>query len=438
MDYAGKLKEMLKNINIGDYIEVVSHGETFKGNLMPRAEAGKGIIVIKLSTGYNIGLKPTSIKKIRNAKKIKTKLIKLKKQPDKKNIVILGAGGTIASKIDYRTGGVKPAMTPEEIIQFTPRIQELANIKARVLFQMLSENMTPKQWSIIAREVKKEIDSGADGVVIMHGTDIMGYTSAYLSFALQNLGVPVILVGAQRSADRASCDTHVNMTCAVKAATSDLAGVMVCMHETLNDNSCVLHQGTRVRKNHSSRRDAFKSIGVKPIARISYPELKLELLRDDYNHRDNDRKIKLMNGFSDEVALIKFTPGMNPLILKSISKLKGLVIEGTGLGHVPMKSYGDKWTKRNAQLLSELKKFIKKGIVFMTSQTINGRVNMNVYETGRDLLKLGVLGNLQNIIPETAYVKLLWAIGNTKSIEQAKELMNKNIAGEFTNRSEVL
>ncbi|MFA5405965.1 MAG: Glu-tRNA(Gln) amidotransferase subunit GatD [Candidatus Nanoarchaeia archaeon] len=435
MDYSGKLKIMLKSVSVGDLVEVSCRGQVFKGSLMPRAEAGDGILVLKLSNGYNIGLKPDLVKKLKSVPAKKSVITKITPDSSKKNIVILGAGGTIASKVDYRTGGVKPAMTPEEITQFTPGLNDLANIKARVLFQMLSENMTPKQWSLIAAEVKKEVDAGADGVVIMHGTDIMGYTSAYLSFALQDLSVPVVLVGAQRSADRASCDSHINLLCAVKAATSDIAEVMVCMHEGLSDDSCVLHQGNRVRKMHSSRRDAFRSIGVLPYARVNYPSLDVELLRDDFSRRDQSKRIKLLNGFDDRVALVKFFPGMKSELISSL-KCRGLVIEGTGLGHIPMKSYGDAWTAKNLKVFKAIKDF--KGIIFMTSQTIDGRVNMNVYETGRDLLSLGVLGNLQNLLPETAYVKMVWALGNSKTLKEAKELMSTNINGELTERSEII
>jgi len=437
MNYSGKLKTLLKGVIVGDFIEVSSHGEVFKGYLMPKAEARQGVLVLKLPNGYNIGLKPEAVKRLGGAKTVKSQKVVVKHDSSKKNVTILIAGGTISSKVDYRTGAVKPAMTAEEIISFTPSIHELANIKARVLFQMLSENMTPKQWSVIAEEVAKEVKSGADGVIIMHGTDVMGYTSAYLSFALQDLPIPVILVGAQRSTDRASCDTHVNLACAVKAALGDVAEVIVCMHEGLSDDACVLHQGSRVRKSHSSRRDAFRSIGVLPFARVHYPSLEVELLRDDFARRDQSRKLVLKNGFSDKVALVKAHPGMKSELISSL-KCKGLVIEGTGLGHIPMMSYGDAATAKNLSILKAVKDFLKTGLVFMTSQTIDGRVNMNVYETARDLLDLGVLGNLQNILPETAYAKLVWALGNSKSLDEAKKLMNTNIAGEFTERSEVL
>ncbi|MBD3312507.1 Glu-tRNA(Gln) amidotransferase subunit GatD [archaeon] len=431
MKYTGKVKKLLKSVKIGDKVRVESQGEVFKGHLMPRAGASGGILVLKLGNGYNIGLKPDKVKRLKGPRRVKRVKVKAKNDKKKKSISILLAGGTISSKVDYRTGAVKPAMTADEIITFTPIIRELANIKARVLFQLLSENMTPKQWNIIAKEVAKEVKAGADGVVIMHGTDVMHYTSAYLSYALQDLPVPVVLVGAQRSTDRASCDTHVNLSCAVKAAISDIAEVMVCMHEGLSDDACVLHQGTRVRKNHSSRRDAFKSIGVLPFVRVYYPSLEAEFLRDDYARRDPSRKIKLVNGFESKVALVKAHPGMSPKLISSFKGFKGLVLEGTGLGHVPVKS-----SAQNKKVLSALKKF--KGLILMTSQAIDGRVDMNVYETGRDLLKIGVLGNYLNMTPEAAYAKMIWVLGNAKNKEEAKRLINTSIAGEFTERSEVL
>lgn len=431
MSYTGKVKKILKGVKVGDKIRVKSRGEEFKGHLMPRADAHGGILVLKLPNGYNIGLKPDKVKRLSGPKRVKTPRVKIKEDQEKKNIAILLAGGTISSKVDYRTGAVKPAMTAEEIITFTPTIREIANIKARVLFQLLSENMTPKHWSNIAGEVRKEVEKGADGVVIMHGTDVMHYTSAYLSYALQELPVPVVLVGAQRSTDRASCDTHVNLTCAVKAATSDMAEVMVCMHEGLSDDACALHQGTRVRKNHSSRRDAFKSIGVLPFARVHYPSLMIEQLRDDYARRDSSKEIRLVNGFEDKVALVKAHPGMSPKLISSLKSFKGLVLEGTGLGHLPVKS-----SAQNKRVFKALKDF--KGLILMTSQTIDGRINMNVYETGRDLLRMGVLGNYLNMTPEAAYAKMIWALGNSKSREQAKKLINTSVAGEFTERSEVL
>ncbi len=437
--YSKKIQLLLKRrkISVYDFVEVTSKGFKVKGCVMPRTAGRPDTLVIKKENGYNIGIKPDSVKKLRSLKKRKHTGFKFKKNLNKKDVVILAAGGTIASRIDYRTGAVKPAMTADEIIRFTPGISDVANIRVRVLFQMLSECMTPYQWSIIAKGVSKAIKEGADGVVVMHGTDIMGYTAAFLSFALQDLPVPVVLVGAQRSTDRASCDTHVNITCAVKAATSDIAEVMVCMHEGLNDDCCILHQGTRVRKCHTSRRDAFRSIGVKPFACIKYPELSVGFLRDDYARVDKSRKLVLKAKFDDRVALLKVVPGLKPDIIKSLKNYRGLVIEGTGLGHLPITGYGDKYTEMNVLNFKALKEFSGKGVVFMTPQAINGRINMNVYETGRDLIDIGVLGNLCDVIPETAYVKLVWALGNSRTVKEAKELMMTNIAGEFTERSMV-
>ncbi len=438
MTYSKKIQSLLKRekIKLYDLIEVSSKNFKVKGYLMPRTEGDPNTLVLKLENGYNIGIKPDSVKRLGSMKREKLPKIKFAKDPKKKNVVLLAAGGTIASRIDYRTGAVKPAITPEEILSFTPRINDVANISIKILFQMLSECMTPHHWALIAKGVRDAINEGADGVVVLHGTDTLGYSAAYLSFALQNLPIPVVFVGAQRSPDRASCDAHMNILCAVKAATSDIAEVMVCMHEDLNDNSCALHQGNRVRKCHTSRRDAFKSIGVKPFARVKYPSLELEILRNDYARVDKTRKLIFKNKVCDKVAIIKTFPGLKSDIIKSLikNKYQGLVIEGTGLGHFPIKSY-DKFSKENEENFMALKRFAKRGIIFMASQTIWGRINMNVYETGRDLVNIGVLGNLLDMIPETAYVKLVWALGNSKTLEDAKKLMSTNIAGEFTERS---
>lgn len=128
--------------------------------------------------------------------------------------------------------------------------------------------MKPKHWIKIAHEVAKSLNSGDSGVVVAHGTDTMGYTAAALSFMLRDLGKPVILVGAQRSSDRPSSDAAMNLICSVRMSTSDVAEVMVVMHGETGDTYCLAHRGTKVRKMHTSRRDAFRSINDVPIAKV--------------------------------------------------------------------------------------------------------------------------------------------------------------------------
>jgi len=284
--------------------------------------------------------------------------------------------------------------------------------------------MTSQHWTEIAKAVAKQVAMGVDGVVIAQGTDTMGYTAAALSFALQNLPAPVIIVGSQRSADRPSSDAATNLLGAVLAAAkAPFAEVVVAMHETPSDNYVAFHRGTKVRKCHTSRRDAFKSVNATPIARVE--ENKIVMLTQDYQKRDGSRALILRPDFEEKVALIKFYPGMDPAIIQFYTEknYRGLVIEGTGLGHISKACY------------EALREAVLKGIIVgMTSQCIWGRINMNVYDAGRDLQALGLIP-LEDMLPETALVKLMWVLGQTENNEEAKKLLKTNLAGEFSPRT---
>ena len=430
--YSKKILNILKRkkIKIGDEIEVIKNKKSYKGILMPRIELGdKNCIVLKLENGYNIGISSENvkIKLIKKGKKIKFEpsKIRLMRDKNKRDISILGCGGTIASRIEYKTGAVFPAFSPSDLIQTFPELKKIANIHSKKLFDLLSEDMTPKHWQIIAKQVAKEIKNKKDGIILMHGTDTMHYTSAALSFMLQNLPVPVILVGAQRSSDRGSSDNQMNLNCAaLAAAKSDIAEVSICMHGTINDDFCYLHQGTHARKLHTSRRDAFRSIDVLPYAKVWYEKNKITYLRKDFNKRDEKRKLKLDTKINSNVALVYSYPGIKPEFFKSLRKYDGIVLAGTGLGHVP------------TFVIDELKSLIKSGIpVVMAPQTIYGRINMNVYKTGRLLKEIGVIGDYCNWTPETALVKLMWVLGHTKNMKKIRDMMLTNYVGEISKRS---
>jgi glutamyl-tRNA(Gln) amidotransferase subunit D len=263
-----------------------------------------------------------------------------------------------------------------------------------------------------------------DGVVIAHGTDTMAYTAAALSFALQNLPVPVVLVGAQRSSDRPSSDAATNLIGAVQAAArAPFAEVVLAMHETVSDNAIAIHRGTKVRKCHTSRRDTFKSVNTTPLAQVKDQEI--TMLTDDYKKRDATNSLILKPNFNDEVALVKFHPGLNPAVIDwHVEKgCKGILLEGTGLGHVSKYCFG--------AIQNAAKHDV---VVALASQCIWGRVNMHVYDTGRDLLNLGVVP-MDDVFPETALVKLMWVLGQTSDSEEGKKLLKQNIAREFSPRT---
>ena len=429
--YKGEALTFLKKAEaaIGDIIRITKNGETYEGILIPRSEYGdEKHIIIKLKSGYNVGVsitpttqmakvgvgvKPTFIPPLRPEQK-----------PGLPKVAIVSTGGTIASRVDYRTGAVRSALSASDLYSVVPELSEIAIVDAEILFSLYSENITSKHWSETAKNVAKHIEKGAAGVVIAHGTDTLGYTAAALSFTLQDLPVPVIIVASQRSADRPSSDAATNLIGAVKAAASaPFAEVVVAMHETVSDKSIVFHRGTRVRKCHTSRRDTFKSVNVTPLARMENE--KMRMLVEDYRERNPSRKLTLKPDFDERAALVKFYPSLNPEVIEwYVDKdYKGIILEGTGLGHV------------GNHCFSAIRKAIENNvIVAMTSQCIWGRLGMNVYDTGRDLLAMGVLP-LEDILSETALVKLMWVLGQTTSIEEAKRLLTENIAHEISPRT---
>lgn len=433
------LKEL--GINIGDKIEV----RGIKGFLMPKTEfSDENIVVLKLENGYNIGLRVDSCEEIKIIKKDEKKDSKIQTNPQLINefsnelpiVSILACGGTIASKIEYKTGAVYPSYDPMEIIELVPEIKEIANIRVRKIFELFSEDIHPEHWKIIAEEVYKEIESGVDGVVIMHGTDTMHYTSAALSFMLQNLSIPVVLVGAQRSSDRPSSDARYNLLSAVLfAAYGEIAEVLVCMHGSISDEFCYIHRGTKVRKLHSSRRDAFKSINIKPLAKVYFLNRKIEYLTSEYRKRDKNRRVVLDTKINPRVGVFYFHPGANPQFLREMKKYyDGIVIAATGLGHVGINPGKN---KLSVSFLPVIKELIDSGIpVVFAPQTIFGRLDMDVYLTGRELQKIGVIGNGCDWTIETALVKLMYVLGHTNKMDEIKEMMEKNLVGEISERSE--
>jgi glutamyl-tRNA(Gln) amidotransferase subunit D len=429
--YRGEALEAIRkaDVEVGDKIRVARNGEIYEGILIPRLEsADDKHIVIKLKSGYNVGIRITSdteIEKIGKGTKPAFASPELPKQnPKLPKVTIISTGGTIASRVDYRTGAVRPALTASDLYSVVPELADTARIEAQVLFSLMSENITPKHWTEIAEAVGKQIAEGVDGVVIAHGTDTMGYTAAALSFALQNLPVPVVLVGSQRSADRPSSDAATNLIAAVTAAAkAPFAEVAVALHETMSDTAITLHRGTKVRKCHTSRRDTFKSVNSRPLAKVE--NQKISMLAGDYRKRETTNRLVLKTEFDERVALLKSHPGMNPRIVDwyIANGFKGLIFEGTGLGHVSKFAY------------EAIQNAVHRNIVVaMASQCIWGRVNMNVYDTGRDLLALGVIP-LEDMLAETALVKLMWVFGQTQDVGEAKKLLKANIAGEFSPRT---
>lgn len=428
--YKGKALESLKKfkVRVWSDAQINTTRGKFSGIILPRSENDdQKHIVLKLITGYNVGI---DVETIESMKEIGYKeahyKIPEKEFPyteGKPNVKLFGTGGTIASRLDYRTGAVIPAFSPGELYGAVPELADICNLETEKLFAVFSENMGPQQYKKLAIAIGKEIEKGIDGIMIGHGTDTLHHTAAALSFMIQDSPVPIVLVGSQRSSDRPSSDAALNlMHAATAAARSDIAEVMVCMFGPTSDEYGLLHQGTRVRKMHSSYRSTFRTLGDVPIATVT--RNKITPIKPIYNKRRDDRKVRILPYFEEKVALLYYYPNMQPDIIYSLidNDYKGIVIAGTGLGHV------------NKPLYPAIKACKEAGIpIYMTVQTLWGYVHMFVYDTGRDLMSYGIVP-AENMLPEVAYVKLGWALGQTDDLDKVKELMLTPITNDITKR----
>ncbi len=422
----------------GDYVAIETKDKSsFSGIIMP--QVSNNVTTLKLDSGYNISFTKKNIKIVKKSGKsfaeLKSAVSKPVINPQLKTVSILHTGGTFASKVSYKTGAVAPGFSPEDLIKMFPELNGLVNIRSRLIGNMFSEDIRFAHFNIIAKEIEKELKSGVDGIVVTHGTDTLALSSCALAFALENLNKPVILVGAQRSSDRPSSDASLNIISAVNfILKSNFNEVGICMHSRSGDDSCHIFNACKTKKLHTSRRDAFKAVNSKPIAEIlKYDNVKFLL---DYKKKEHNNKLKLKL-FNEKlkIGILKAHPNMFAFEIKNYSKFDGVVLEGTGIaGHFPVNVVDSK-TKENKIILNELTKLCKKLPVVSSSNCIFGRINMNVYDTGRKMQEAGIIGNFSDMITETAFIKLAWLLSNYKKSE-IKSLFMKNFRGELSDRVE--
>jgi glutamyl-tRNA(Gln) amidotransferase subunit D len=446
--YSEKIQKTLKSrrIKIGDRVLVRKAGKKTEGILMPQTEAGDPeTLVLKLDSGYNAGIKfknagieksktrePRAVEEEEEYELGKTKkgLLRVKFNPRKPPVSIVSVGGTIASRVEYETGGVKAMEDPREFLHNVPELGRIVNVRSiERPFTKMSEDMDYRDWQEIARVVARRLNAGDKGVIVTHGTDFLHMTAAALSFFLRDLTKPVVLVGAQRSSDRGSSDAGMNLICASHAATGEIAEVGVCMHGRIDDDYCLFMRGSTTRKMDSQRRDAFRPINEYPLVLV-WPDGKTKVKNWNHKKRDDKGKIKLDIKFEPKVAMLKVYPGADPDVINYyVSKgYKGFVVEASGLGHVP--------TNGKNEWISTIKKHAKDGIPFVTTlQTIYGRINTNVYTNLRILYREAGAISGQNMLTEVAFVKLGWILGHTKNMENIRKMISTNYAGEITKRT---
>ena len=416
-------------VRVWSDVRAVNDADTlFEGVILPRSETFDDLhFVVKLKTGYNVGI---HVDRIRSIVEVGYKEAHYKipeqefpRSPTLPSVTLLGTGGTIASRLDYRTGAVIPAFTPGELYGAVPELADICNLTTKKIFGVFSENMGWPEYVTLAKAVGDEIEAGASGVVIGHGTDTMGHTAAVLSFMVQDSPVPIVVVGSQRSSDRPSSDAARNLIHAVHtAANGDIAEVQICMYGPTSDDYGLLHRGTRCRKMHSSYRSTFRTIGDVPLCMVTRDEFRM--VATDYRRRDPSRQVKIDAVYDDHITILYYYPGMKPDLVDALVEkgYRGIVIAGTGLGHV------------NKPLYPALRRAVEAGVhVVMTVQTLWGYAQMYVYDTGRDLLDAGVVP-LDNMLPETALMKLGWVLGHTHEPAEVSAMMRTPICHETTLR----
>lgn len=428
-----------QSLKPGDVVEIKTKNQIHEGIIIPSKE--NNFITLKLKSGYNISVKISdisNIKKTGSQKVGKGTAVKVKQDKSLPKISILHTGGTIAGRVDYKTGAILSAFDPEDLLGMFPELAQIGFFHTKLIGNILSGNLRFKHISKIAKEVENEIKTQKNlkGIIISHGTDTLGYSAAALSFMLENLNIPVIFAAAQRSSDRGSSDAAMNLICAsVFIADSDFKGVGICMHKGISDDECLILPATKSRKLHTSRRDAFKAINTIPIANVDYKTKKIEIINKNAFVK-NLGKFSVKPEMEEKVGVLKSHPNLMPEQIDFFRKhkYKGLVIEGTGMGHIPVGGDG-KANEINKKNLDAIKKLVKSGcVVVMTSQCIFGRVNMHVYSYGVDLMNAGVISG-HDMLPETAFVKLSWLLGNY-SVKKVPELMEENLRNELSERTQ--
>ena len=422
-------------------IEVESHNGSTKieGFVIPAAAAGH--ITIKLVNGYNASYAIDSITSLEIVENTIEKASTEQSPATKFNeslptVRILHTGGTIASKVDYKTGAVVARFEPEELISSIPELTDIANVEAVKLGNMFSDDMRPQHWNKIIDASKQAFEDGVDGIVVTHGTDTMHYTAAALSFSWAGSGGksprPIAIVGSQRSSDRGSSDAAENLIAAVHWAAnapSPIGGsgdsVVVVMHTSSNDGECSVHPGIGVRKMHSTRRDAFRGINTQPLAIISAnngkPSIQLSETYSAELELPITREVTATpDKYETEIRIPQFIAGPW-LVSEHIDAImnigcQAIVIHGTGLGHLPIDDpEGD--TPENTLVWRSLTRAINREVpVVIVNQCISGPIDMNVYSKGRKQMQMGILGHGIIAPPETVVAKLHWALSKGEDI----------------------
>ena len=328
---------------------------------------------------------------------------------DKKKILLLTTGGTIASV----PGG--EGLEPHRSGVMERELEQLRtyyDITVQDVMCLDSSNITPEEWQLIARHVF-ENRAGFDGIVISHGTDTMAYSASAVTFMLPDIDLPVVFTGSQLPLADMLSDGPDNLRTAFAMAASGCAGVFLAF-----DRKVML--GCRAVKVRASGFSAFESVNARYAAQVS----NRGLVVDPEILPRQSGKARLCTDISRNVFLLKLTPGLNPAVFDMLAAMgyRGIVIEAFGLGGVNVLQKG----------LRGIRRAVEDGIsVVVTTQCLYDSSDLRVYQVGNKLLELGVIQG-RDMTSEAAMTKLMWAIGQGMEQPEIAQLFERNLAGEVT------
>ena len=328
---------------------------------------------------------------------------------NKKNILLLTTGGTIASRPGE--DGLQPGRS-DVIAGRLNHFRNYYNITVQDAMCLDSSNIRPEEWQQIARLIF-ENRAAFDGIVVSHGTDTMAYTASAVTFMLENIDIPVVFTGSQLPLDDPFSDGADNLRTAFAMAASGNPGVFVAF-----DRKVML--GCRAVKVRASDFAAFESVNARYAATVSHRGLVV-----------NPKMLTAPQGvpalkeqISKNVFLLKLTPGLSPEIFDALLSMgyKGIVVEAFGLGGFNVLGRG----------IAGIQRAVEAGIsVVVTTQCLYNSADLQVYQVGNRLLELGVIQG-RDMTSEAAMTKLMWAIGQGMDPQKIRELFGKNLAGEIT------
>ena len=454
MDYIGTGWNMVESSevpNVGSRVKLIVNtwngSSEVEGVLL--APTTQEHITVKLVNGYNATHSISSIESIENLGELpnivgdSTVVVVDHSLPI---VHILHTGGTIASKVDYTTGAVSARFEPEELLAAVPELASIAQIETKKLGNMWSDDIRPQHWNRMAEAASSSFEEGAVGVVLTHGTDTMHISSAALAFAFSGSGGRpagrIAFTGSQRSSDRGSSDGAENLIAAVHWAaygptpTGVRDSTVIVMHDSADDGVISVNFGGAVRKNHSSKREAFSSVNQTPIATISSNRNEISMsISSDYGSSDAiaARPISKPVPFDCDVKILQLIAGphlqADQIVHAAKNGYGGILFWGTGLGHLPIDDPGD--APENTEVKEALSKYVADGgVAVITTQCLAGPVHLDVYSKGRDQQDLGVLGHGTNFIPEVAMVKLHYLLSREMSSEKVALAWSENLVGE--------